>query len=70
MRNRIRGRIRGSPSASGGITVFPQKQLYEELAFVAYHLHWPHEQLLDMEHAERLRWVDEVSDINQKLNDT
>jgi hypothetical protein len=38
------------------------------MAFVAYHLHWPYEQLLNMEHGERLRWVREVSSINRKLN--
>ena len=35
---------------------------------MAYHLHWPYDQLLNLDHAERLRWVDEVSRINQRLN--
>jgi hypothetical protein len=38
------------------------------LAYLAYHLHWPYEQLLHMDHLERLRWVREVSNINQRLN--
>ncbi len=40
------------------------------MAYVAYHLHWQHDQLLTMEHTERLRWVDEVSKINQRLNES
>jgi hypothetical protein len=42
--------------------------LYEEVAFVAYHFHWPPEAILNLEHAERRRWVQEISAINQRLN--
>ena len=40
------------------------------MAYVAYHLHWQHDELLTMEHPERLRWVDEVSKVNQCLNES
>ena len=49
--------------------IYPQERLYEEIGFVAYHLHWQYDQLLDMEHAERLRWVEQVSNINKRLNE-
>jgi Family of unknown function (DUF6760) len=42
--------------------------LYEEVAFVAYHFHWPHETIVNLEHAERLRWVKEISAINERKN--
>jgi hypothetical protein len=38
------------------------------MAYLAYHLHWPQEQLLNMEHGDRLLWIGEVSKINQRLN--
>lgn len=41
--------------------------LYEEIAYVAYHLHWPLEELLDLEHPLRRRFVDEVGRINQRI---
>jgi hypothetical protein len=41
--------------------------LYEEVAYVAYHFHWPLGEILDLEHAERHRWVAEISKINQRL---
>ena len=44
------------------------KALYEEVAFVAYHFHWTPEALLDLEHGERHRWVEEISAINQRAN--
>jgi len=44
-------------------------QLFEEVAYLAYHFHWPHEQLMALEHGERRRWVDEVAKINRRLNE-
>jgi hypothetical protein len=34
--------------------------VYEEVAYLAYHLHWSYGDLLDLEHAERQRFVNEV----------
>ncbi len=53
----------------GGIAGYPLDRVYEEVAYLAYHFHWPAEQLLAMEHPERRRWVDEVAAINRKLNE-
>ena len=35
---------------------------------MAYHFHWPMDMILDLEHGERLRWVQEISGINQRSN--
>lgn len=35
---------------------------------MAFHFHWPLEQILGLEHPERRRWVQEISAINQRLN--
>ena len=47
---------------------YPLTRLYEEVAFLAYYLHWDHDQLLHMEHKQRQRWCQEVSKIHKKLN--
>ena len=47
----------------GGIIGYPLDRLYEEVAYIAYHFHWPHEQLLEFEHGERQRWVEEIAKI-------
>jgi hypothetical protein len=44
------------------------KSLYEEVAFVAYHFHWPMESVLNLEHGDRQRWVKEISSINERRN--
>jgi hypothetical protein len=43
-------------------------QLYEEIAYVAYHFHWPLQELLDLEHGERRRYVSEIGTINARLS--
>ena len=48
---------------------YPEAQLYEEIAFIAYHFHWSYEEVLQMEHRERRRWCEEISRINQRLNE-
>jgi hypothetical protein len=42
--------------------------LYEEVAYVSYYLHWPYDQVMEMEHRDRQRWVAEVSRINERIN--
>lgn len=43
-------------------------QLYEEMAFIAFHFHWPHAELMALEHQERRRWCREISTINRRLD--
>lgn len=61
-----------SPSPSGGVGFsvkvlsYPSTKLYEEVAYVAFHFHWRREDILDLEHCERQRWVSEIGKINQQ----
>jgi hypothetical protein len=50
------------------VSGYPLAQLYEEVAFVAYHFHWPHDQVMALEHPDRRRWVQEISAINRQMN--
>lgn len=52
----------------GGLTLYPKDRLYQEMAFLAYYLHWSNSALMDMDHWERRRWCREVSAINKKLS--
>jgi hypothetical protein len=47
---------------------YPSARLFEEVAYIAYHFHWPYDQIMRLEHHERLQWVSEVAGINQRLN--
>ena len=49
------------------MTGYPLDQLHREVAFVAYHLHWGHDQVMELEHADRRRWVTEISAIHQQM---
>jgi hypothetical protein len=35
---------------------------------VSYHFHWPHEEVMGLEHADRRRWVGEISAINRAMS--
>ena len=52
------------------MTGYPLDQLYEEMAFIAYHFHWNRNELLSLEHAERRGWCREISRINRELDGT
>ncbi len=42
-------------------------RLYEEVAYVAYHFHWSLDEILDLEHPLRRRFVAEIGRINRRI---
>jgi hypothetical protein len=44
-------------------------RLFEEVAYVAYHFHWSLDEILDLEHPVRQRFVAEIAKINQRLSE-
>ncbi len=49
---------------------YPLNRLLEEVAYLAYHFHWDYEAILNMEHAERHIWAQQVAQINTRLNES
>ena len=43
-------------------------RLYEELAYVAYHFHWSLDDIMDLEHGVRRRFVEEIGRINRRIS--
>ena len=41
-------------------------RLFEEVAYVAYYLHWPLDSILDLEHPIRRRFIEEIGSINRQ----
>ncbi len=50
------------------MTRYPLEWLHQEVAYIAYHFHWPYDQIMRLEHPERRRWVEEIASINRRLN--
>jgi hypothetical protein len=48
---------------------YASDRLFEEIAYVAYHLHWSFEELLDLEHAVRRRLVEAVDQLNRRAQE-
>jgi hypothetical protein len=51
------------------VATYPLEQLFQEIAYVAYHFHWPAEDILDMEHEERHIWLKQIARINREINE-
>jgi hypothetical protein len=45
---------------------YPADAIWQEIAYLAYHLHWPLEELLDLEHSDRVRMVRAVVALNER----
>ena len=45
---------------------YPTEPLWQELAYLAYHLHWDLDELLDLEHSDRARLVTAVASLNAR----
>ena len=41
------------------ITYAPGR-LLDEVAYVAFHFHWPESEILDLEHPDRQRYVEQI----------
>lgn len=45
---------------------YPVDALWDELTYLAFHLHWDMDDLLDLEHADRARLVESVAELNRR----
>ncbi|MBI0299651.1 DUF6760 family protein [Streptomyces sp. Inha503] len=41
-------------------------RIHEEVAYLAYHFHWSLDEILDLEHTDRLRYVDHIARLNER----
>jgi hypothetical protein len=39
--------------------------LYDEVAYVAYHFHWPLDEILDLEHGLRQRFLSAIRELER-----
>jgi len=46
--------------------VYPEEALWEEIAYLAYHLHWDMNTLLDLQHGDRARLIRSVAHLNER----
>ncbi|WP_342766997.1 DUF6760 family protein [Trinickia dinghuensis] len=67
MRGRFSHRRNGERPGKHRSVAVP-RELYQEIAFIAYHFHWSYADIVEMEHVERRRWCNEISAINEKMN--
>ena len=49
------------------MTRYPSDRLHEEVAYLAYHVSWSYQEVMQLDHRERGRWVTEVARIHQRM---
>ncbi|MCO5188689.1 MAG: hypothetical protein M9918_10900 [Anaerolineae bacterium] len=49
---------------------YPSQQLSEEVAYIAYHFHWPYDEIMRLDHNERRQWVSEIAKLNERHSDS
>jgi Family of unknown function (DUF6760) len=64
----LRVAVRSGAEWPGGVAGRPLDELFEEVAFIAYHFHWPHDEIMGLEHRERTTWVERISALNDRIN--
>jgi hypothetical protein len=42
-------------------------EVWREVTYLAYHLHWGLDDLLDLEHGDRIRLLEEVGGLNERF---
>ncbi|MFJ3977817.1 DUF6760 family protein [Streptomyces sp. NPDC090021] len=47
---------------------YASERLWEEVAYVAYYLHWSLDQILDLEHPVRTRIIEEIGKTNRQIS--
>lgn len=52
---------------AAAVITYDSNRLFEEIAYIAYHFHWSMDEILDLEHPLRRRFVDEIASINRRL---
>jgi len=46
--------------------VYPEQAPWDEITYLAYHLHWDLDTLLDLQHNDRARLIRSVAQLNER----
>lgn len=49
--------------------LYPEDALWDEITYLAYHIHWDLDRLLDLQHADRVNLVQRVAALNRRALD-
>jgi len=52
----------------GKMTSYPRDDIIREVAFLAYHFHWSLDEIMELDHRTRHRFIHEISEINRRIN--
>lgn len=53
---------------TGGITVYPERELFREVSFLSYYYHWEYHTVMTLDHVTRRRFCAEISAIHKEIS--
>lgn len=48
------------------IKAYNAKRLIHEIAFIAYYFHWSRKEIIELNHLERIRWCNIISEFHKE----
>ena len=64
----LRREIHPGDISPGGSVSRLSTDIFREAAYIAYHFGWGRNEILEMSHKERKKWLAEISNINNQIN--
>ncbi|MEU2834788.1 DUF6760 family protein [Streptomyces lavendulae] len=49
--------------------MYAAEDLRSEIAYIAYHFHWPHGELMELDHIQRRDYIRQIAHINKLIAD-
>ena len=56
----MRRRVRVGGRTAGGIVGYPLNWVQQEVALLSTRVHWTYEDVMNLDHAERRRWLEVI----------
>jgi hypothetical protein len=53
---------------AGGILGYPLDWVYQEVAALSTRVNWTYEDVLNLDHAERRRWLEEITKLEREAS--
>jgi hypothetical protein len=64
--SQVLGEVRDRGGPPGGILGYPLDWVYQEVATLSMRVHWTYEDVLNLDHAERRRWIEEIVKLERR----
>ena len=66
----VRGDVLGGAGTAGKNVGHRPEEIAREVAYIAYHFHWPKREIMEMTARERRGWIASIAGLNMEIDRT